>query len=136
MQVLRDWIEEFDFTKHVLEFAPTGSRFICDPPPMDTDQDFVAFTTNAETTRKGLEGEGYVTEGLPNFYTGNDRGKFISYRKGDVNLIVTPEEEFFDLFRSATALAKRFNLTKKADRIALFQVVLYGVGPHNLEVAS
>lgn len=34
--------------------------------------------------------------------------------------------------RSATALAKRFSLLNKADRIALFKAVLYGVSADNL----
>lgn len=46
--------------------------------------------------------------------------------KGDVNLIVTQDNKFYDRFMAATSVAKRLNLLDKADRIALFQAVLYG----------
>lgn len=54
-------------------------------------------------------------------------------RRGNINVIVTPEMEFFDRFMAATELARRFNLMEKVDRIALFQAVLYGVKAQNLE---
>lgn len=121
-----------DFAPAVEAYEPTGSRVICNPPPMDTDQDFIALTYDDATTRERMECMGYTIEGSPEFYTGNDHGGFRSYRKGEVNVIITPDPKFYDLFRSATELARRFNLTSKPDRIALFQVVLYGVKPESL----
>ena len=126
-------ILEPEWAKHVRSWCQTGSRVICDPAPMDTDEDWVCFSPRYEAAIAALEAEGFVSEGLPQFYTGNDRGNFRSLRRGEINLILTDKEEFFDLFVSATELARRFNLVKKADRIALFQVVLYGVKAHNLQ---
>lgn len=126
-------IKEPEWARHVLDWSPTGSRVICDPPPTDTDEDWVCFQPQYDAAIAALEEDGFKSEGSPKFYTGNNRGSFRSLRKGNVNLILTDQREFFDLFVSATELAKRFNLREKADRIALFQVVLYGVEAHNLE---
>lgn len=108
-----------------------GSREICNPPPTDTDEDWLVLV--GENPEKEMSDAGYVREGGPNFYTGNDNGGFISWRKEETNVITTQSEEFFDRFMTATYLAKRFNLKRKADRIALFQAVLYGVRIANLE---
>lgn len=128
-------ILEPEWAKHVLAWSRTGSRVICDPAPVDTDEDWVCFQPHYDDAIKALEADGFKSEGLPEFYTGNNRGSFRSLRKGVLNLILTDDKEFFDLFVSATELARRFNLQEKADRIALFQVVLYGVEAHNLEAA-
>lgn len=122
-----------DFDAVVKTFVPTGSRVICSPPPLDTDEDYIAYVSDDAAARAKLEGLGYTLEGLPGFYTGNDNGGFRSYRKGDVNLITTPDYGFYGLFKTATELARRFNLLDKGDRIALFQAVLYGVDVRDLE---
>ena len=128
------WDNEHEWDGHVLQWSATGSRVICDPAPTNTDEDYVCFQPAYEKAIVNLEGLGFKSEGNPEFYTGNDRGNFRSLRKGNVNLILTDQCEFYQLFCSATELARRFNLLKKADRIALFQVVLYGVEAHNLEL--
>lgn len=110
---------------------PVGSRVTCDPAPQDTDEDFLIYGDHAER----LIGNGFHQEGSPEFYTGNDAGGFRSFRKGRVNVITTPDHDFFLRFMAATELARRFNLQRKADRIALFQAVLYGVAAENLEAA-
>lgn len=122
-----------DFDGIVETFVPTGSRVICNPPPVDTDEDYIALVANDAKARKSLTALGYTLEGLPDFYTGNDSGGFRSYRKGVINLITTPDPGFYSLFKTATELARRFNLVNKADRIALFQAVLYGVDCLKLE---
>ena len=100
-----------------------GSRVTCNPPPNDTDEDWVVLQYD------GLEGvlvnSGYDTEGNPEKY---DHSDFISYRNGEVNVIVIKDEELYYRFLTATDLAKRFNLLDKQDRIDLFQAVLYGNG--------
>ena len=111
--------------------APTGSRYICEPPPKDTDEDWILLTWE-DPTSEMVEG-GFSQDGSPGFYTGNDNGGFRSWRNGDLNLVTTQDEDFYKRFVSATEIAKRLNLTEKADRIALFQCCLYGVADHHLE---
>ena len=113
---------------------PTGSRVICDPAPTGTDEDWVALVRSDPTAR--MVEAGFSQDGSPEFYTGNDNGGFRSWRKGDLNIVTTESQEFFELFETATILAKRFNLHDKVDRIALFQAVLYNVCWHNLEVPT
>ncbi len=115
------------------QVEPVGSRVTCDPAPEDTDEDFLCLVNNSMKDGELLEAAGFSQDGLPKFYTGNDNGGFRSYRRGDTNVITTESMEFFELFMTATHLAKQFNLLKKADRIALFQGVLYGVKHNNLE---
>lgn len=121
-----------DWEHLVLMHSPTGSRFICDPAPTDTDEDYICFQPRYEDKIDDFHAAGFSSEGHPEFYTENNRGNFRSLRRGDLNLIVTDDHDFYELFRSATALAKRLNLRDKSDRIALFQLALYGVGADNL----
>lgn len=117
-----------------LDWKPVGSRETCSPPPLDTDIDYLCLVKRS--IYSNLKDLGFTQEGSPQFYTGNDRGAFSSWRKGDVNLIITPDIRFYDLFLTATYLAKKHNLLKKEDRIQLFQAVLYDVALDNLVLSS
>lgn len=110
---------------------PVGSRITCSPPPTTTDEDWLMLTdSNPAGVLKSLD---FVQDRGPRFYTGNDDGSFRSWRRGDLNIITTPDSMFYERFLTATHLAARFNLLDKQDRIALFQAVLYGVDARNLE---
>ena len=102
---------------------PTGSRFICDPPVMDTDEDYVVLTKDFDRLSRYLiandwdyDGANYREEGAP----------FGSFRKDHYNLIVTDDEEFYDKYVVATQLAKKLNLLSKVDRVQLFAAVVDG----------
>lgn len=107
---------------------PVGSRVTCNPAPTDTDADYLAFVQPAlwGQLRAALDANGF--ESHPAYETPESppSASFRSFRNGDVNVITTCEEWFFNRFMAATSLAKRFNLLRKDDRIALFQAVLYG----------
>lgn len=113
---------------------PVGSRVTCNPPPVDTDEDWLCLVWNDPSNR--MQAEGFKQDGSPQFYTGNDNGGFRSWRRDEVNIVTTQDEAFARKFMAATELARRFNLLKKADRIALFQAVLYGVGAENLQAET
>ena len=116
-----------------IAIEPVGSRITCSPPPADTDEDWLLLVRSDPSTR--FAALGFGQDGSPEFYTGNDEGGFRSWRQGDLNVVTTQDPEFFERFLLATHLAKRFNLLVKADRIALFQAVLYGVRLEHLEEA-
>lgn len=109
---------------------PTGSKFICSPPVLDTDEDWIVLVDDLGITHKYLDSEGYVVGGsfwvdaetknksFPNYWW--------SYKKGKQNLIITKSEVFYNKFVLATYVAKKLNLLKKEDRITLFQAILYG----------
>jgi hypothetical protein len=132
----RNWtIEEVKgiLNDFVDQWVPVGSRVTSDPPPVDTDEDWLVliksgfrgrFWADSVFGREDVEcpdeSEGYG--GL------SGTNEFESVRFGNVNLIVVSydRKSFFDRFLVATNLAKRFNLRDKKHRIALFQGVLYG----------
>ena len=69
-------------------------------------------------------------------------GLFRSWKKGvaavnaagskapEINLLLTCSPDYFENFCKATSLAKRLNLLKKEDRVALFQAVTRDVWPN------
>ena len=110
----------------VMDFRPVGSRVTCNPPPTDTDEDWLVYVSDLDQMSGDLSMLGFHQDGDPELYVGIDEQHFRSFRRGDVNLVLTSKDTFFDRFMVATSLAKRFNLLEKADRIALFRGVLYG----------
>lgn len=107
---------------------PCGSRVTCNPAPTDTDQDYLVVAPGSGDpvgiAVNILAGAGYRWEGSENYQ--DAASTFMSWRLDDVNFILTSDANFADKHRLATSLCKRFNLLQKADRIALFQAVLYG----------
>ena len=107
-----------------------GSRATCFPPPTDTDEDWLVLTDSPnalDSLEAVLRKSGYNQDtGDMKGYTDEVEIVFKSFRKGDINIILTFEQKFFELFMTATHIAKKFNLTRKDERIALFQAILYG----------
>lgn len=103
----------------------TGSTVICNPPVIDTDEDYIILTKDLKKLHEFLRFHLFD-------FTSEDKEEyelygegFNCYRKGKLNLIVTEDEEFYIKFVRATRLAKKLNLLKKEDRITLFQDILY-----------
>lgn len=111
------------FVGTCLRYEPVGSRITCNPPPMDTDEDFLALVPDEGIAWASLEALGFET-GTDAEYDGM-ASNFISFKRGVTNIIVTSDIEWFAKFMAASHVAKRLNLRKKADRIAVFQAVLY-----------
>lgn len=114
-------------------FHPTGSKYMCDPPSTDTDEDWVVLTDNYDG--RGVPNccpcAGCVAYGPIWDNTSSsqyDDTKFLSYKKEIngvlYNLIVTEDEGWYDKFVEATMECKKQNLLKKEDRIALFEKYL------------
>lgn len=109
---------------------PCGSRVTCDPPPENTDEDWLVLFHDCESMSDAvdrLERERHFTSETHN-YSGV---QFYSMRLGSLNLLLTADEDFYRRHRRATALCTRLNLMDKADRVALFQTVLYDVEIQN-----
>lgn len=118
----------------VLRAMLCGSRVTCNPAPTDTDQDVIVLVRaidnqisdmgayehyNEEIARK-LVDAGFVCGG-----SGTGDEEFESWTKGDINLILTSDVEFYERFVAATTVARRLNILDKEDRKALFRAVLY-----------
>lgn len=113
------------FKDTVLKSYPTGSRYICNPPVMDTDKDTVFLVNGFYDFAQMLRDDGWEDCGIQ--YEGI--GEFQAFRKGEDNYIVTEDPEFFKCYVKATEAAKALNLLNKDDRITLFQTVyLAGYG--------
>lgn len=108
------------FKDAVLDFHPTGSRYICDPPVTNTDNDTVFLVNGFYDWHQLLLEEGWE-ESVGDLYNIHDM--FSSYRKGEKNYIVTEDDAFFLEFVYATEAAKALNLRDKAQRVALFDSV-------------
>ena len=112
-----------------LECHAVGSRVTCDPPVMDTDRDMLCLVKDRKEFLGAATREGFVMAGsVPADQLELNQSPFTSLKRGEDNLIVTDAAWFASRFMVATRLAKRFNLQAKADRVALFQAVLYGNG--------
>jgi len=110
---------------------PTGSRYICDPPVTTTDVDFVLFVDDIQAAYKQLRetswkigGEDNKTYGEPEVNSWFSAKKKIN--EALVNYIVVSDQDQFSKWVTATELAKKLNLLKREDRIALFEVVVKG----------
>lgn len=112
----------------VVEWLPTGSRYVVSPPVTNTDEDYVVLVEDIFEADVKLEERGFVRPTLEDEsdYEQDDRELMFTYRKGDLNLIVVESSDFFNKWSAATYLAKKFNLAKKEDRVLLFKYILYG----------
>lgn len=106
----------------------TGSRRICNPPPEGSDIDWIVLA-ESEKLYSWLISQGWEMEGDYVFSETVDEGDFRSFRKEEINLIVTSKRDFYNAFSLATKVARRLNLLEKKDRVVLFQAILYGNEP-------
>src|SRR4051794_13369115 len=110
--------------------TPVGSRVTCDPAPADTDRDWLVLVPldRAQAFDCAITQAGWAQGGsdIPDESLETEPDdRFRSYTLGIENLIVTSSEVFHRRFLAATSVAKLLNLQGKAERIALFQAVLY-----------
>lgn len=117
--------------KNAHAITPTGSRVICKPAPTDTDQDYVVHLNHKMEVFEFLEfmeNQGFECDGGEVYDTMcelEQENGWASFRKDDVNYIVTYNEAFYNRFVIATDIAKAMNLLVKEDRKRLFQFILY-----------
>lgn len=101
-------------------YYPTGSRYMCYPPPDKTDEDYVVLVKHLHVSKVVLEMDGWKMAGD---YV-NDDTEFLSFKKKEdgilVNLIVTPYDDFYQQWIAATEDCKERNLLDKNARIKLF----------------
>lgn len=119
----------FEKAISVIGWFESGSRVICDPPPTDTDHDFVIYTDSKSESRRELEALGYTRSNKDYKASKTDPfamyNSFDSYRHtdNDHNLIVVFGTGDFKRWKVATQLATLLNVTDKDKRVALFRAV-------------
>ena len=104
--------------------AQVGSRAICNPPPVGTDDDRLVLFIHPGDLKKAverLEAEGWVRD--PNY---NLDEEFTSLKQegNELNLILTENQEFFYKFKAAVAICKKFNVMDKETRIWVHNKVM------------
>lgn len=102
------------------EVAPTGSSYICNPPVLNTDIDFVILSADWDKLHDWCEQNAFKTN-----FEDYAIEEFRSYKRGPINLIVTDDPTWYKRFAKATNLAKQLNLLDKQQRVDLFDFVMY-----------
>lgn len=101
--------------------APTGSRVICNPPVLDTDDDWLVWVPEnlQDFAMRTLEEMGATHSDEQESYPDG-----ICYRCGDVNPILIWDYDVFYRWVAATHYAAKLNLRDKAERTALFAAIV------------
>lgn len=122
--------------KHLIVASEyVGSRVTCNPPPTDTDLDILVLATpNAYMVIEAelLDKNWTIGGSLPSDAARVEllhQESFNSYKRDDVNIILTANSTFYAKFLLASSVCKKLNLLKKPDRIDVFQAILYGNAP-------
>jgi hypothetical protein len=112
-----------ELSKHgVAEIHPTGSKYICNPPVLTTDEDYYAWAIDPTSAIGNLLADGWTPCAGQEY----EDDEFYALRKGAYNLIMLFKPSDYTTHVQTTELAKRFNLTNKQDRIDLFELVRNG----------
>jgi hypothetical protein len=110
------------FLNKVVKMEYVGSRVTCDPAPTYTDEDVLLLTDDIETLIGDCIEVGFVRDGD---HKASYPKEFVSLRSGELNFIVTDNEEFYNKFMLATHVCKSLNVMSKINRITVFQAILY-----------
>jgi len=106
----------------------TGSQAICEPPPAESDTDYLVFAPSEKACSDAVATAAehdFNWEGSEH-YQHCALNTFMSWRKEKLNLIITRNEDFAQKHRLATKVCKKLNLLNKDHRITVFQAILYG----------
>lgn len=115
---------------NILAQELTGSRVICNPPPIDTDLDVVVLVKDLYEFVDDSQKRGWDIGGSrgPNFEPGFfEDCDFCSITSGTLNLICTQRPEWYERFVAASVVATRLNLMHKCCRITLFSAFRYNL---------
>lgn len=108
----------------VSRYELTGSTAILG---QGADVDWLVKVNNLPEFQKHLAAvsPGWEQDGksYANIGVGNINDRFVSFRKGEVNLIVTQDYTFYNRTSLATRVATALRLETKEDRITLFHML-------------
>ncbi len=107
-------------SRFALGWAMTGSRAICVPTPLDTDEDYIVLVQR-DRSLSWLADIGFVES----INEGYDESWMSAWRLDYFNVVITDDPCFFDRFSAATLLAGQRNILGKEDRLMLFKSIIY-----------
>lgn len=96
---------------------PVGSRYICNPPILSTDIDFLMYSKKYSIA--DIEKQGFKMASIQ--YLNNKH--FTSFRRGKINLVFVDDAKSAENFLIATHISKLFNLTNKESRVAVHELL-------------
>ncbi len=101
---------------------PAGSRYVCSPPRMFTDIDFLIYASDVDDV---LNAAGYTKSEFTRYFsfTTQDPDQFAAWRKGNINLIVTSDLHYAETFHTATHICKLHNIRRKDDRVIVHEAL-------------
>lgn len=99
-----------------------GSAFVCNPPVLDTDLDaVVAVAGDPYAIWAALAPLGYTN--CSNVGENYPEGDHCIVRKGRMNFIIVTTPTRYEQWKKATDICKALNLTDKADRVVVYQIM-------------
>ena len=109
---------------YIWDCCRVGSRVTCRPAPTDTDDDRLLLITDHDelAAHTQLEKSGFLRCGGEGTAYAFPDDHWSAWRKGELNIILTTSEEFFDRFIMATKMCAHLNLLKREDRVTLFRI--------------
>lgn len=113
-----------EFLSLVLMSHPMGSRYVCNPPIMDTDRDTLILVTHKQKAFQLLVSLGWECCSEGEYL----EGAFFAMRKGEDNYILTESPEIFQRYTIATAVAKELNAQDKHTRIRIHKACVEASG--------
>lgn len=118
------------------EVTQAGSRVTCSVFSENSDFDWLVSTNPEGFGRSSdaitsdvvtyLTSQGFEWEGSKKHYQNVAGDGFMSWRKDDINFIISSSQNFIRQHKIATALCKKIDVLNKQHRIAIFQAILYG----------
>lgn len=109
-----------------------GSRVMCNPAPTDTDDDYdYVFLMPSNDALQTLNSELSKDWTLGGSKAIHNQGNniFYSWKKNELNVIVTANYEWFNKMYCATKVCAVLNEPSKERRVMIFKAIVYGEGP-------
>jgi hypothetical protein len=112
---------------------PTGSRYTCFPPVLDTDDDYIALVEELQKEYTVLESLGWddcykdkSQEAAQKYAEEKEYGVlWHAFRKGITNVMITSDLHWYLASVAATELCKAQNIKDKEHRIRIFRNLKY-----------
>lgn len=114
---------------------PTGSKYICNPPVLNTDEDYLVLVTDFNAVYQKLMSwdspwEDCMPPGSDEFASAYEDEKaygipWNAFRLGEVNIMVTQDKDWYFASVAATELCKAWNVLDKDKRIRIFRNLKY-----------
>lgn len=104
---------------------------MCTPPPQYTDDDYILLYSSAIALKEAVDRCLASDWALGGSLAIHNKGHniFYSLKKGDLNLVMTDNEDWYSKMLCATKICMELNEHDKQERIKIFEAIVYGLHP-------